>query len=139
MRLRKLIAAAGIATTVAGFGLASAGDASAFSADCQGNSHAICLYYNSSSYGYGAYFKQTGNISDYSGYTFSSGLNGSAGAGAAVKNGAAAIDSWYGGNFVVYYNSGYNCSFACQTVSGFAPVTDLNGSLKNNNASGSFN
>lgn len=138
MRIRKLLAAAGVAAAVATTGLVTAGDASAINYDCSGNTHAVCLYYNSSAYGYGAYFKQTGNISDYAGHYFQAGNNGSAGAGVSVKNNAAAVDSWYSGNFVVYYNSGYNCSFACQTIPAWATV-DLNGSLKNNDASGSFN
>ncbi|MFJ5921395.1 hypothetical protein ACIQF6_02185 [Kitasatospora sp. NPDC092948] len=136
MRLRKLIAAAGIATTVAGFGLASAGEASAINYDC--SSGQVCLYYNSSGSGYNAVFKQTSNISDYANYYFSAGNNGSAGAGVSVKNNAAAVDSWYSGTFTVYYNSGYNCSVACQNIGSLATV-DLNSSLKNNNASGKFN
>ncbi|MFI9789085.1 hypothetical protein ACIHEI_37055 [Kitasatospora sp. NPDC051984] len=135
MRLRKLIAAAGIATTVAGFGLVNAGEASAFTVDCSANN--ACLYYNSSAYGYGAYYEQVYNTPDYAGLTFRAGHNGSSGAGVAVKNHAAAVDNRYGVSFTVYYNSNYNCSVACQVIPANARV-DLNASVKNNNASGSW-
>ncbi|MFG2692726.1 hypothetical protein [Kitasatospora sp. NPDC048407] len=135
MRLRKLIAAAGIATTVAGFGLVNAGEASAFSVDC--SNYNACLYYNSAAYGYGAYYEQQPNIPDYAGLTFRAGNNGSSGAGVAVKNHAAAVDNRWIGNFTIYYNSNYNCSVACQTIGANTRV-DLNASVKNNNASGSF-
>ncbi|MFG2692725.1 hypothetical protein [Kitasatospora sp. NPDC048407] len=138
MRLRKLIAAAGVATTVAGLGLVNAGQASAFSADCAGNTHAVCLYYNDSAHGYGAYFMQTGDLPGYTGYTFRSGLNGTAGAGVAVKDHTSAVDSWYGGNFTFYYGGGYNCSIACQVIPPWSRV-DLYTSLKNSNGSGQFN
>jgi len=125
MRLRKLIAAAGVAATVAGFGLVSAGQASAFNADCAGNTHAVCFYYNSSANGYGAYFKQTGDIVDYAGFYFTAGLNGSAGAGAPVRNNMKAVNSWYGGTFMIYFGSGTNCTISCIAVPPWATV-DLN-------------
>ncbi|MFJ5921399.1 hypothetical protein ACIQF6_02205 [Kitasatospora sp. NPDC092948] len=136
MRLRKLVAAAAVATTVAGLGLASAGEASAITADCYG-SHMVCLYYNSSGNGYNAVFMQTGNISDYANSYFQSSRNGGTGSGTSVKNNAAAVDSWYSGTFIVYYNSGYNCAVACQNIPAWSTV-DLNSALKNNNASGLF-
>ncbi|MFF0292416.1 hypothetical protein ACFYST_02455 [Kitasatospora sp. NPDC004614] len=138
MRLRKLIAAAGVSTAVAGLGLVNAGQASAFGADCAGNTHAVCLYYNDSAHGYGAYFMQTGDIPDYTGYTFQAGLNGAAGAGVAVKGHVAAVDNWYGGTFIFYFSNNYNCSVACQAIPPWSRV-DLNTSLKNTNASGRFN
>ncbi|MFD9130520.1 hypothetical protein [Kitasatospora sp. NPDC059571] len=140
MRIRKLLAAAAVAGTVATAGLATAGSASAAvpNYDCSGT-HEVCVYYNSSGAGYGAYFRQTGNISDYAGHYFSAGRNGSSGAGVSVKNNAASVDSWYDGTFTVYYNSGTkNCSYACQNIPAWS-TTDLNGALKNNNAAGFFN
>ncbi|MFJ5921397.1 hypothetical protein ACIQF6_02195 [Kitasatospora sp. NPDC092948] len=126
MRLRKLIAAAGVATTVAGFGLVSAGQASAFDADCAGNTHAVCLYYNTSANGYGAYFKQTADTPDYGNSVFTAGLNGTAGAGALVWNHVKSVNSWYGGTFVIYFGSGaYNCSVGCMSVAPWATV-DVN-------------
>jgi len=137
MRIRKLLAAAGVAAAVATTGLATADTASAINYDCSGETHAVCLYFNSSAYGYGAYFQQSGDIHDYGAYWFQPGLNGSNGVGNTVKNHAAAVDSWYGGNFVVYYNSWYDCRYACQTIPAWKTV-DLNSTLKNNNASGAF-
>ncbi|MDH6120700.1 hypothetical protein [Kitasatospora sp. GAS204B] len=142
MRIRKLLAAAALAGTVATGALATAGTASASTIqyDCNSSQAMVCLYYNSSNYGYGAYFEQTGNISDYGTNTkFVAGHNGSSGAGTLVKNHAAAVDSWYSGTFTVYYNSGYeNCSYACQPIPAWQTV-DLNTTLKNNDAAGFFN
>jgi len=138
MRIRKLLAAATVAGTVLTAGLANTGTASASSlADCEGGQY-VCLYYNSSSSGYGAVFVQGSDISDYSGYHFGESAYGSRGAGVSVKNNAASVDSWYAGAFTVYYNSGYrNCSYACQTIPDYG-FRDLNSTMKNNNAAGFF-
>ncbi|MFJ5921398.1 hypothetical protein ACIQF6_02200 [Kitasatospora sp. NPDC092948] len=136
MRLRKLIAAAGVAGTVAGLGLVPAGEASAVTADCSG-SQFVCLYYQVPAGGYGATFKQTFSIPDYAPYVFT-GPSGSAGVGVSVRNHVGAVDSWYSGTFTIYYNTGYICAVACQSVPAMATV-DLNSALKNNNASGALN
>ncbi|WP_234443562.1 hypothetical protein [Streptomyces sp. NRRL B-24484] len=133
MAIRKFISAALVAGTVVTAGLASAGSASALTADCQGGQ--VCLYYNSSAHGYGAVYIETTSIENYAGLTFKAGKNGSAGAGVAVKNNAAAVDNHWYGTFNVFYNSGWDCSVACQPI----PMNthrDLNAQLKNNNASG---
>ncbi|MBD0841162.1 hypothetical protein [Streptomyces sp. TRM68416] len=78
---------------------------------------------------------QYDKVSDYQGRYFSSGRNGSSGAGVEVKNHAAAVDSWIYDKFRVYYNSKYNCEIACQTIAPRA-TANLNSSVKNNNASG---
>ncbi|MGK4580521.1 hypothetical protein [Kitasatospora sp. HPMI-4] len=137
MRIRKLLAAATVAGTVATTALATAGSASAFTRDCWDGQ--VCLYYNSSSYGYGAVFVQTESIGNYGSpdVKFSGGNNGSSGAGVSVKNHAAAVDNRWGGSFIVYYNSGNDCSVACQTIP-MHSLVDLNGDLKNNNAAGEF-
>ncbi|GAA5021165.1 hypothetical protein [Kitasatospora paranensis] len=137
MRIRKLISAVAVAGAVATAGLATAGNASAFTADCHGGQ--VCLYYNSSAYGYGAVYIQNTSIDNYAdgNLKFSSGHNGSAGSGVAVKNNAAAVDNHWYGTFNVYYNSNMDCSVACQPI----PMNtrrDLNSALKNNNASGEF-
>ncbi|MER6391621.1 hypothetical protein ACFXEL_35220 [Streptomyces sp. NPDC059382] len=139
MRIRKLLSAAAVAGTVLTAGLATAGTASAGTlGDCQGwTPAAVCLYYNSSSNSYGAVYHQQSSISDYSSVTFTEGAWGNAGAGTVVKNHAAAVDSYYGGTFTVYYNSGYNCSYACQNVPAYG-TANLNSTMKNNNASGRF-
>jgi len=134
MRIRKLIAATAVAGGALTAGLATAAPASAaIDFDCATGE--VCLYYNSSSYGYGAVYVQYDKVPDYAGKYFSSGRNGSSGAGVEVKNHAAAVDSWISSNFRVYYNRGYSCSVACQTIPSYGTV-DLNSSLKNNNASG---
>ncbi|WP_035849584.1 hypothetical protein [Kitasatospora azatica] len=138
MLVKKLAVTAAVAGALLTAGLATATSASAINYDC--SSGTVCLYYNSSSHGYGAVFQQYVDIANYSSpynFTFSAGNNGSAGAGVSVKNNAAAVDSWYSGNFVVYYNSNYSCSFACQTIPSMATV-DLSATMKNNNASGAF-
>ncbi|MFJ5921396.1 hypothetical protein ACIQF6_02190 [Kitasatospora sp. NPDC092948] len=136
MRLRKLIAAAGVATTVAGFGLVSAGQASAIIADCSG-SHSVCLYYNPSTYGYGAVIKQGFDMPDYTNYYFSPSNNGSGGAGVPAKNNASAVDSWYGGTFTIYFSPNFSCSVGCVTIPAWATM-DLTGAANDHNASGAF-
>lgn len=128
------VAAASCLTTAVGTA-APASAAATLVEDCSIDEQ-VCLYYNSSTYGYGAVFKQTGPISNYQGYYFSAGNNGSAGAGTQVKNNAAAVDnSWDGYFFRIYYNSNYDCSYACQTTDPFNQA-DLTSTMKNNNASG---
>ncbi|MEV7179382.1 hypothetical protein [Kitasatospora sp. NPDC093679] len=135
MAIRKFISAALVAGTVVTAGLASAGSASAFTADCHGGQ--VCLYYNSSAHGYGAVYVQNTTVDNYAGLTFKAGKNGSSGAGVAVKNNAAAVDNHWYGTFNVYYNSGLDCSVACQAIP-MDTRRDLNSQLKNNNASGEF-
>ncbi|GHF95743.1 hypothetical protein [Streptomyces hydrogenans] len=132
MRVGKALAAGFVAF---GAVVVSAGTASAAPAyDCLFDE--VCLYYSSSSYGYGAYFAQSGSISDYSGYYFKAGDNGSTGAGVSVKNNAAAVDNRATPrNFYLYYNSNYDCRVACVTVSP-GTLINLSEPLKNDNASG---
>jgi hypothetical protein len=134
MRIRKLIAATAVAGGALTAGLATASPAAAaINYDCATGE--VCLYYNSDSYGYGAVYVQYDKIADYQGRYFSSGRNGSSGAGVEVKNHSAAVDSWISATFRVYYNKNYNCEVACQDIPGYY-TRDLNSSLKNNNASG---
>ncbi|MFD0569406.1 hypothetical protein ACFQ0T_09180 [Kitasatospora gansuensis] len=80
MRVKKLIAAAAVGSVLA-TGLATGAPASAAPApayDC--TTGQVCLYYNSSSYGYGAYFMQESPIGNYTGSYFKAGKNGSSGA-----------------------------------------------------------
>ncbi|MGK4580519.1 hypothetical protein [Kitasatospora sp. HPMI-4] len=137
MRIRKLIAAAAVAGAIATTGLATATSASALTFDC--TTGQVCLYYNSEAYGYGAYYAQNSDIDNYgdNGLAFSAGHNGGNGAGIAVKNHAASVDSHWGGEFVIYFNSGYDCSVSCQTFGPYQ-AADLIPSMKNNNASGRF-
>ncbi|MFE2041973.1 hypothetical protein ACFXAZ_13780 [Streptomyces sp. NPDC059477] len=133
MRIRKLTATA-LAGGALAVGLATASPAAAaIEYDC--GSGEVCLYYNSSDYGYGAVYVQYARIPDYAGFYFSTGRNGSSGAGREVKNQAAAVDSWISTKFRVYYNSNYNCTVACQDIPAYG-TRDLNSSLKNQNASG---
>jgi hypothetical protein len=132
MRISKLLGA-GFAAFAAVVGTAGAASA-APAYDCLFDQ--VCLYYNSSSYGYGAYFAQGGNIADYSGHYFKAGDNGSAGAGISVKNNAAAVDNrGTPRNFYLYYNSNYDCTVACVTVSP-GNLINLSSTMKNQNASG---
>ncbi|MFC7218658.1 hypothetical protein ACFQLX_10835 [Streptomyces polyrhachis] len=136
MHIRKLIAATAVmAGAVAGtLATASPASAAALRYDCRNNGEA-CLYYNSSTYGFGAYFKQTWDVSSYAGFYFKSGAKGGAGAGVEVKNNAAAVDNNTPARFRVYYNSNWSCSFACQTFNEYS-WGNLNPTMKNNNASG---
>ncbi|MEV7979386.1 hypothetical protein [Streptomyces sp. NPDC086519] len=135
MGMNKLLAAGLVTGTALVAALATTPASANPAADC--SSGQVCLYYNSSAYGYGAVYKQSADISDYAGYTFKAGNNGSAGAGLSVKNHAAAVDSWYNGLFVIYYNSNYGCSVECFLV-GANKTLDLSSQIKNNNASGRF-
>lgn len=139
MRLKKFIATAAVTASFLAAGLATAAPASADigDADCAWGS--ICLYYSpeNGGHGFGAYMRQGADVQDYAPYTFSCGHFGCAGAGQRVRNNAASVDSHDSHTFVVYYSINLDCSYACQT---FAPYADgdLNGSLRNNNASGEF-
>ncbi|MGQ4512754.1 hypothetical protein [Streptomyces sp. DW26H14] len=141
MRIPRAMAVAVAAAGLVGTGLATAPVASAAPAalpphsDC--TSGFVCLYYNSSSNGYGAVFATAANLSDYGPWQFYAGNNGSNGAGVSVKNNAAYVDSWSSQTYRVYYNSKYNCSVACQDIPAQGNA-DLNATLKNNNASGKF-
>jgi hypothetical protein len=137
MRIRKLIAATAVAggALSAGFVTAAPASAAAEAIEYDCATGEVCLYYNSDAYNYGAVYVQYDKIPDYAGRYFSAGRNGSAGAGVAVKNHAAAVDSWIGSTFRVYYNSNYSCSVACQDIPAYY-TRDLNSQLKNNNASG---
>ncbi|MGW6761798.1 hypothetical protein ACWF8M_29795 [Streptomyces sp. NPDC055008] len=138
MHIRRSMTALALTGAAAGalaFGASPASAAaSAITYDCTSTGQ-VCIYYNSSSYGYGAVFRQTSDVPNYAGRYFSAGRNGSAGAGVEVKNHAAAVDSWVASNFTVYFNSNYDCSVACQTVSAYNTV-NLNANIKNNTASG---
>ncbi|MFJ5737811.1 hypothetical protein [Streptomyces microflavus] len=97
----------------------------------------VCIHYNSSTNGYGAYFEQKSSINDYAPYTFRTGDNGSSGAGLSVKNNAAFIWNRNDRAFQVFYNSYFSCAVACQTIAPHGQV-NLNSQLKNNNASGMY-
>lgn len=134
----KIAAIASLVVGVVSVTILSAGPASAAGVyDCSA-AHSVCLYYNSGAYGYGAYFKQTTDLPTYAGKTFKAGNNGSSGAGVEVKNHGAALDSWYNGYFVLYLNSNYDCSKACQIFAPLATFADFSASLHNDNASGAF-
>lgn len=133
MRFKRLISTGAVLGGAVTASFVVAPSASAATPDCK--SGEICLYYNSSSYGFGSVFIQRYDIPDYAGSYFSSGYYGNSGSGTVVKNHAAAVDSWQPYKFVVYYNSNYGCSVACQTILPWE-AKDLNSSLKNNNASG---
>lgn len=134
MQIKKWAASAAVAASLFGAGLATAAPAAAApNYDCATGE--FCLYYNSSSNGYGAVYVQYDRIPNYSGYYFSTGRNGSSGAGVAVKNHAAAGDSFLTSNFRVYYNSNYSCAVACQTIEAWN-TENLSSAIKNNNASG---
>lgn len=140
MRITRAAAVGVAAAGLVGMGLAAAPVASAAPAaaparDC--SSGFACLYYNSSSNGYGAVFATAANISDYNIWYFSAGKNGSSGAGVVVKNNAAYVDNRSDQTYRVYYNSGYSCAVACQDIPAEGGA-NLNASLKNNNASGKF-
>ncbi|MDG5807771.1 peptidase inhibitor family I36 protein [Streptomyces ossamyceticus] len=119
-----------------GLGLSSATGAQAAEWCRSGD---LCLYYNSGANHYGAIFVQNGDISNYglTQYFFVPSDKGSAGAYQNVKNNAAAVENRTSYHAVIYYNSGYNCEIACQQILSFT-VKDLNSTMKNNNASGSY-
>lgn len=137
--LKKKLAAVGVVATVA---FSMMGTAPAWGAsndllhmDC--NVPNVCIHYNSSAYGYGAYFEQKSSINDYAPYKFVAGDNGSAGAGLSVKNNAAFVWNLNDRAFQVFYNSYFSCAVACQTIPSGGQV-NLNSQLKNNNASGMY-
>ncbi|WP_330244696.1 peptidase inhibitor family I36 protein [Streptomyces sp. NBC_00562] len=133
MRVRKVLAA-GFVALAAVVGTAGTASAAPVGDDCLFDE--VCLYFNSSSYGYGAYFAQSGSIPDYSGRYFKAGDNGSSGAGVSMKNNAGAVDNrGTPRNFYLYYNSNYDCSVACVTVSP-GGLINLSEPMKNDNASG---
>lgn len=136
MRIKRAIV---IGTVTLASIVATAGSASAYTyptSECGPGQ--VCLYYNSSSSGFGAVFKQSSNISNYSGYYFSSGKNGSSGAGLSVKNNVAAVDNRSDGSyFSIFYNSGYDCSVACMQI-GPNNAVDIPEPMKNDNASGRY-
>ncbi|MDR3032940.1 MAG: hypothetical protein LBV78_07495 [Kitasatospora sp.] len=136
MRFKRAVAALAMAAGMAASGLVAATPASADMADGDcGNPGFLCLYYSPSSSGFGAVFKQNGDIADYSGYTFSCGHFGCAGSGQRVRNNAASMDSGLSVKFTVYYSVQYDCSYSCQVIPAYG-MANLNGSMRNNNASG---
>ncbi|MFD8596334.1 hypothetical protein ACFV1L_15190 [Kitasatospora sp. NPDC059646] len=137
MRFKRTVAALAVAAGMAASGLVAATPASAdmAGADCGGSGAFVCLYYSPRASGYGAVFKQGGDIANYSGYTFSCSHFGCSGAGQPVRNNAAAMDSSLTVGFTVYYSVNYDCSYSCQSIPAYG-LADLNGSMRNNNASG---
>jgi hypothetical protein len=153
MRIKRIAAVAVAAAGLIGTGLATAPAASASASDyispIDCTNGYVCLYYHTWNYAnahvsgdfvanYGAEFKTASNISDFGGWYFYAGDYGSDGAGKSVKNNAAYVDNWNGTHtYRVYYNSGYNCSVACQDFVGNGQG-NLNSKLINNDASGKF-
>lgn len=94
----------------------------------------FCYYYNSGHAG--SISDHTGSLADYGStqpdcYEFK---GAGSGQGLCIKNGAASVWNRTGNTVRVYYNSGYDASYAYQD---FAPgaKANLNSTLKNNNAS----
>lgn len=132
MNVKKTVTAGAVAT-VLGMSMltAVAGPASA-TGDCAIG--AACLYFNSGLAG--ASYEQSGNISDYLHYYFSANSGGSTGAGYSVKNNTASVDNWNPFQGIrLFVNHGYGG--ASQTIVAYGSG-NLNGTLKNNNASGEF-
>jgi hypothetical protein len=136
MKLGRFIVAAGVVGSVLAASLITAVPAQAATSDCY--YYDVCLYYNSSAYGFGAVYDQGVNVSDYAGRYFSCGNNGCAGSGQVVKNNAAALDSWWYYRFEIFYNNTYNCSHACEIFPAYATFVNFNSTMKNQNASGKF-
>lgn len=134
MRFRSLlvgaVALAGVAIPLVTAAPASAGD-------CTGLRMA-CIYFNSSSSGYGAYYRHQDDVSDYGSVLFRAGDMGSSGAGVVVKNNGAAIENASLYSFRVYFNSGYNCSVDCQTFAASSGFSNFKAGIKNDNASGKY-
>ncbi|MEU6497572.1 hypothetical protein ABZ890_45705 [Streptomyces sp. NPDC046984] len=151
MRVKNAAAVAIAAVGLIGASLATAPAASADYSVPVGNCPRgfACLYYHSWEYAnshwidsthpnYGANFATASNISDFQGWKFSAEEYGKDGAGLSVKNNAAfAANLSLTASYRVYYNSGYNCSVACQTI-GINSYDGLAGIMANNNASGKF-
>ncbi|WP_327678216.1 hypothetical protein [Kitasatospora sp. NBC_00458] len=140
MKLKRTTAAGAVALAVAGAGLAAAPQASATSIDC--HRYSACLYYNSSSHGYGAYFEQTYDIPNYTPanqvpYKFGPGAFGSSGAGVNVKNHAAYVDNWHPySSFTVYEFSAGGGSGRVDWIAAYGDA-DLT-VTHDNNAAGKF-
>ncbi|MER7702939.1 hypothetical protein ABTX81_08590 [Kitasatospora sp. NPDC097605] len=93
MNLKRITGAGAALFAAVGLGVAVAPQASALDGDC--HTYSACLYYNSSGHGYGAFFEQQGDISNYGTlYRFNPGAHGTSGAGVYVKNHAAYADNW---------------------------------------------
>ncbi|MFD6999471.1 hypothetical protein ACFWA5_25145 [Streptomyces mirabilis] len=152
MRTNRIAAVAFAAAGLIGTGLATAPTASAAPADYISPIDCIqgyaCFHYHSWNYAndhlsgvtanYGAVFKTASNISDFSQWYFYTDQYGSDGAGKSVKNNAAYVLNWNATHtYRVYYNSGYNCSVACQDFVAM-DQDNLNSKMANNNASGKF-
>ncbi|MFE4974867.1 hypothetical protein ACFRAR_22535 [Kitasatospora sp. NPDC056651] len=137
MRFKKAIAAVAMAGGILAGGLATAAPASAHA--CPNAPGGICLYYNSAANNHGASVEVEINDWSYHPYTFAcDSLTGNCnGAGQPAYNRAASVKNYSMHTYVVYYNSGWDCSYACQTIArGTFP--DLNPTMKNNNASGQW-
>ncbi|MGW1882101.1 peptidase inhibitor family I36 protein [Streptomyces sp. NPDC001970] len=135
MHLKRFAATGVTVLALTGAGIATAAPANA-AVSCP--SGYACLHYNSNFEG--AIFAQADGVSNYAGLKFSASTypNGSRGAGAYVKNNAASVNNNNLHNaFRVYYNSGYDGSYAYQTIGAWT-ASNLNSTMKNNNASGRF-
>ncbi|WAZ26207.1 peptidase inhibitor family I36 protein [Streptomyces cinnabarinus] len=101
------------------------------------NAGDVCLYYNSIENGLNGIFRQFTPIPDYRDSAFLISNYGGEGAGQTVKNNAAAVHNRKDRHFGVFYNSNYSCAVACQQILSLT-LKNLNASLKNNNASGTW-
>lgn len=134
MHIKRLpVAAAAVALAGIGAAFVTAVPASAASSEYCTTEYA-CLYYNSNYQG--AFYRQLLDIPNYQNYYFSTSAAGSNGAGLSVKNNAASLDNWdFQSRVRVYFNSNYAGVYQTIAAGGQA---NLNSSLKNENASGSF-
>ncbi|MFD5573765.1 MULTISPECIES: peptidase inhibitor family I36 protein [Streptomyces] len=136
MHLRKITSIGATILIAGGIAVGTAAPANAATA-CP-SSGVACLWYNSDYEG--GIYVQGASLSDYAGYYFSTSTapNGSNGSGQEVKNNAASVtnrSTFY--RFRVYYNSGWDGSYAYQTI-GISSRANLNATMKNENASGAF-
>lgn len=141
MASRRVLAAVRKAATVtavsAGLVLAVTPPASAAQQDGTWNYGELAFWYNSAAYGYGSLSDFSTPVSDLGSPIAYEFLSGGAGHGVKVKNHAAAAGNapTDGVSARVYYNSGYDCTVACQKFAADQTQHDLKSTLKNNNAS----
>ncbi|WP_380278411.1 hypothetical protein [Kitasatospora purpeofusca] len=135
MNLKRITGAGAALFATVGLGVALAPQASALSG-C--HLYSACLYYNSSSHGYGASFEQQGDIPNYGTlYRFNPGAYGSSGAGVYVKNHAAYVDNWNPASaFTVYEFSAGGGSGRVDWIAAYGEA-DLT-VTHDNNAAGKF-
>lgn len=122
------VAVSGMAAVILAAGVVA--PASAANRDGVLNRGEVAMYYNSAAYGYGS-FSDYNNSANFGSDRF---LSPGSGRGQLVKNNAAAAWNNSSLDAIVYYNSNWDCSIACQYISSGKRV-DLSPALKNENAS----